>query len=165
VAFDVRYAGKGVMEQSLREHAARSGGRARLLGPVAGDALLDLFEDSDGLVLPSHWDGWGLVVHEALAAGLPVVVSDACGAKMLASQSGCGAIVRAGDPASLADGVRWCVSLSEDERRAIYRRGRSTAAALTMDRVADALVAYAHQAANAPGTSKQVASPKLSARR
>src|SRR5262249_11541271 len=30
---------------------------------------------ADAFVLPSHWEEWGLVVNEAMAAGLPVVVS------------------------------------------------------------------------------------------
>jgi glycosyltransferase involved in cell wall biosynthesis len=35
---------------------------------------------SDALVLPSRFDAWGVVVDEALTAGLPVIGSDACGA-------------------------------------------------------------------------------------
>ncbi|MBE7512612.1 MAG: glycosyltransferase family 4 protein [Anaerolineales bacterium] len=31
-------------------------------------------------VLPSRWDGWGLVVNEALSVGVPVLCSDQCGA-------------------------------------------------------------------------------------
>jgi len=39
--------------------------------------------DSDVLVLPSSYDGWGAVVNEALGEGTPVVVSSGCGACVL----------------------------------------------------------------------------------
>jgi glycosyltransferase involved in cell wall biosynthesis len=142
--FNVNYAGDGPMEQFLRVHAERSGGRAALLGHLSGEALLDLYLSADGFVLPSRWDGWGLPVHEALAAGLPVVVSDMCGAKMLCD--GCGRVVSAGDVTSLVEGLRWCLSLSPEERRTIAIRGRAAASAITMDKVADALVRHAREA-------------------
>ena len=34
---------------------------------------------SDVLVLPSYSEPWGLVVNEAMACGLPIIVSDKCG--------------------------------------------------------------------------------------
>lgn len=42
--------------------------------------LPSIFASSDIFCLPSRHDGWGLVVNEALASGLPIVVSDAVGA-------------------------------------------------------------------------------------
>ncbi|GAB3789692.1 hypothetical protein GCM10028818_58750 [Spirosoma horti] len=39
----------------------------------------DLLALSDVLVLPSLSEPWGLVVNEAMACGLPVIVSDRCG--------------------------------------------------------------------------------------
>lgn len=41
--------------------------------------LAEIYAAVDGLVLPSFTDGWGLVVNEAMAAGLPVLVSVNCG--------------------------------------------------------------------------------------
>lgn len=142
--FHIRYVGDGPMEQFLRAHAERSGARAEVLDGLSGKALLNIYRDADGLVLPSRWDGWGLVVHEALAAGLPVVVSKTCGAKVLCD--GCGTVIRPGDVASLVEGLRWCLSLSPEERRTIATRGRTAATAITMNKVADALVGHAREA-------------------
>jgi glycosyltransferase involved in cell wall biosynthesis len=44
----------------------------------------------DLLVLPSRYDGWGVVVNEALMAGVPVVCSDCVGAGVVVDAWGCG---------------------------------------------------------------------------
>jgi glycosyltransferase involved in cell wall biosynthesis len=43
------------------------------------DQLPEFYRKSDIFVLPSRYDGWGVVVNQALGAGLPVVCSDAVG--------------------------------------------------------------------------------------
>lgn len=51
-----------------------------LTGFVAPDALPALFAEADVFVLPSRHDGWGVVINQALAAGLPIIASNAVGA-------------------------------------------------------------------------------------
>lgn len=51
----------------------------------------------DVLVLPSFFDGWGVVVNEAICAGLPVICSDMVGAKILIKNFSCGYVYKAGD--------------------------------------------------------------------
>lgn len=65
---------------------------------------------ADCLVLPSRCDAFGLVVAEALGAGLPAIVSDHVGAKDLVTQAGAGWIVPAGQAAALAERMRWCLA-------------------------------------------------------
>ena len=48
----------------------------RVLGVVADDQMPALYHAADALVFPSVKEGWGLVVLEALASGLPVLSSD-----------------------------------------------------------------------------------------
>ncbi len=43
------------------------------------EQLASYYAHSHALVLPSKKDTWGLVVNEAMAAGLPVIVSNSCG--------------------------------------------------------------------------------------
>jgi glycosyltransferase involved in cell wall biosynthesis len=42
--------------------------------------LPEYFGRSDVFVLPSRYDGWGVVINQALAAGLPIITSNAVGA-------------------------------------------------------------------------------------
>src|SRR5262249_16541028 len=54
--------------------------KIRYEGFQAPEALPAYFGRSDVFVLPSRHDGWGVVVNQALAAGLPIISSDAVGA-------------------------------------------------------------------------------------
>ncbi|MCU1486938.1 MAG: pimB 1 [Actinomycetia bacterium] len=67
-----------VGEGPLGDRVARSD-RARRLGRRTGADLWSCFAAADVLVLPSEAEAWGLVVNEAAAAGIPVVVSDGVG--------------------------------------------------------------------------------------
>lgn len=64
--------------------------------------LPQFFEQADVFVLPSRYDGWGVVVNQALGAGLPIICSDAVGAAVDLVEPGInGAIVPAGDVEAL----------------------------------------------------------------
>ncbi|WP_394932677.1 MSMEG_0565 family glycosyltransferase [uncultured Ilumatobacter sp.] len=60
----------------LEQHGLKAGGDLALLGTVSDDELPEWFHAADGFVFPSINEGWGLVVLEAMSAGLPVVASD-----------------------------------------------------------------------------------------
>ncbi len=59
--------------------------RASFTGRLEGDALAETYADADLFVFPSRTDTLGNVVLEAMASGLPVVVTDAMGPKELVS--------------------------------------------------------------------------------
>ena len=56
---------------------------AHYLGTKSPSELNEVFGRCDVLILPSRADGWGMVVTEALAAGLRVICSDSVGASDL----------------------------------------------------------------------------------
>lgn len=91
-----------VLKKMLGDCAQRTG-RVKVIGPVAQAELNSLYHQCDLFVLPSLSDGWGMVVSQALACGLPVVVSDMTGAKELVTAGENGYVVKSGDVRDLAE--------------------------------------------------------------
>ncbi|NBF03350.1 glycosyltransferase [Pseudomonas sp. Fl5BN2] len=80
----------------------------------------------DLLVLPSRYDGWGVVVNEALCAGVPVVCSDQVGAGVLVERFGAGVVFSSTVPQALEHVL---TDLGRDpERLLAMRRATSRAA-------------------------------------
>ncbi|NBF09260.1 glycosyltransferase family 4 protein [Pseudomonas sp. Fl4BN1] len=80
----------------------------------------------DLLVLPSRYDGWGVVVNEALCAGVPVVCSDQVGAGVLVERFGAGVVFSSTVPQALEHVL---TELGRDpERLLAMRRATSRAA-------------------------------------
>ena len=81
--------------------------RVEYAGFQPPEALPAFFARADVFVLPSRYDGWGVVVNQALGGGLPIIVSDQVGAGYdLVTPGENGEIFRAGDPADLAAKMR-----------------------------------------------------------
>ena len=77
-------------------------GRYRMLGRVPMQDAPGHILTADCLVLPSRYDGWGVVVTEALLAGTPVVCSNGCGAAEAVEASGEGGVFPSGNEHALA---------------------------------------------------------------
>jgi glycosyltransferase involved in cell wall biosynthesis len=74
------FAGDGVSRGKLMQWAKRiSPGVICFPGFTQREDLAGLYALADTLVLPTHSDPWGLVVNEAMACGLPIIVSNVAG--------------------------------------------------------------------------------------
>ncbi|MGA2496221.1 MAG: glycosyltransferase family 4 protein [Tepidisphaeraceae bacterium] len=71
------------------------------------------------LVLPSEAEGFGLVLVEAMAAGIPIVATDAPGIRDVVKHNQTGLLVPVGSPASLASAVRRLLDDEQLRRRLI----------------------------------------------
>jgi glycosyltransferase involved in cell wall biosynthesis len=98
--------GSGPLDQPLRRAAARAGGSVEFLGFRQWQELPDIYARSDVLCAPSRYDGWGLVVPEGLASGMPVIATDRMGAARELITKENGWLVRAGSVKDLVDAMR-----------------------------------------------------------
>ena len=74
------FAGDGVSRDELTQRARRiSPGAVCFPGFAQREDLAGLYALAEALVLPTHSDTWGLVVNEAMACGLPIIVSSVAG--------------------------------------------------------------------------------------
>lgn len=145
-AFRIRYVGDGPLRGELESHRSRAAGAVEVCPFATGDALQEHYRAADGVLLASRHDGWGLTVHEGLARGVPVLVSDACGSADLVRRSGCGRVFPAGDVAALADVLRWWAALRPAETTAMGAAGRDLARTLTVPELVEGLVTHCRKA-------------------
>ncbi len=86
-------AGSGYAEEVKRLAAALGiGERCRFVGEVRGEAKLDMLAGADAFALPSHSEGLPVAAIEAMAAGLPVILSAGCNLPEVAAE-GAGLVV------------------------------------------------------------------------
>jgi glycosyltransferase involved in cell wall biosynthesis len=84
------------------------------LGRIPDASLAGLLAASHLLVVPSSYEGFGIVYLEAMGFGLPVLASGAGGAKELVRDGINGFLITPGDTAALAQHVR---DLADDRQR------------------------------------------------
>lgn len=82
--------------------------RVQIHGKLSHGKLSKLLARMDCLVLPSRLDSFGMVSIEALAAGVPVIVSDHVGASQAIRENENGWVLPSGDGAALLDRMLAC---------------------------------------------------------
>jgi glycosyltransferase involved in cell wall biosynthesis len=114
----------------------------KMAGFVQPEHLPGLFGEAGCVVLPSRFEPWGVVIHEATSAGLPVVCTTVCGASTRLVLDGYnGGVVAPDDPGDLCRALLRVHHASDDERRAMGRASESLSRQYTPDRWARNLLA------------------------
>ena len=113
---------RGLSSQNTRHFA----NKIRLHGFKQWDELASVYAQADILCAPSRYDGWGLVVVEGLAAGMPVISTDRTGAARELIEPRNGWVVPAGDKEALYLAMRSAATLGINGRKAMSAQARKT---------------------------------------
>jgi glycosyltransferase involved in cell wall biosynthesis len=142
--------GDGPMDDQLRARAAELSVSATFTGLLEGDRLLEAYAAADVFALLSRRETWGIVVNEAAAAGLPLVLTDRVGASAdLLHDDVNGLTVRSGDRDGQAAAL---ARLARDPelRETFGRRSRELVAPMTYEASVSDLVALLREVVPRP---------------
>jgi glycosyltransferase involved in cell wall biosynthesis len=111
----------------------------RWVPPCSSQALRDRYRESHVFVFPSYSDGFGLVLLEAMACGLPAIASEASIGPEIISVD-CGFITPSGDLDRLVELLRW-FDCHRDQLPVMGRQARMQAARWTWSNYRSLVVA------------------------
>jgi glycosyltransferase involved in cell wall biosynthesis len=115
-------------------------------GGLLEEELAQRYVEADVFALLSRHETWGVVVNEAAASGLPLVLSDRVGAAHDLLRDGeNGYLVPADDVSAAADALSR-LAADEDLRRRMGERSQELVRAWTYDASAEAFVAAVREA-------------------
>ena len=150
--FDLIIAGEG-RERSLIEQTIRDCGVAdhvRLVGAKGYGELPSYYAHASAFIHASTTEQWGLVVNEAMAAGLPVLVSNRCGcAADLVKDGENGSTFDPTNEEQMAD-LMLRISSDEERRKEMGRKSREIIANWGPARFASGLSSAIEAALSAP---------------
>lgn len=113
----------------------------RYAGAQFGDDLCQYYGLAKVLIVPSDSDPWGLVVNEAMASGLPVILSSGCGAaKTLVRGAENGWIFKSGNVDELKTLMYRITLLSPETLKKMGKKSHEIIAQWTLDRFADGVL-------------------------
>jgi len=118
-----------------RTKARHMGIERRMIFLPFTDRLEELHAAADGLIFPSYYDTFGNVPLEAMASGLPVIVTAQCGMSELITHGHNGLVLKHTED---VEGMAGALSALEDPdlRERLSREARATAERYSWDSVA-----------------------------
>jgi glycosyltransferase involved in cell wall biosynthesis len=138
--------GKGPMEEEIRSIFAAHGHTDRLhcTGVLAGEELVNAYAAMDVFAFASQSETQGMVVTEAMAAGVPVVAVDASGVRDVVCDGRNGRLLPAEDIDDFCNALAWIAALPHTRRKKLIETVERTAEALSISNCAErALSLYA----------------------
>lgn len=97
----IRLTVAGISESEVPEHAKLN--NITYLGWMNSKDLISYFAHADALVLPSRWEGFPMVVLEAMSLGVPVIASNCTSLSEAVKHNVTGILFRVSDSDGLSD--------------------------------------------------------------
>jgi glycosyltransferase involved in cell wall biosynthesis len=130
--------GSGSCEEVFRVTFDRFalGHRLHMAGTLEGQKLIDAYHAMDLFAFASQTETQGMVVTEAMAAGLPVVALDGSGVREVVVDKSNGRLLPRASVPLFAQGLGWIATRTQSERQALQTAAEQTAERLSMARCA-----------------------------
>jgi glycosyltransferase involved in cell wall biosynthesis len=139
----LKIAGRGSSSDEIAALAKKSGieRNVQVLGAVDDSERDRLFSTAVMQVMPSRFEGFGLAAAEAMAAGVPLIASNAGSLPEVVDAPRGGVVVPPDDPEALADAI---ARMLDDEamRQSLSSSARESARRFDWDRVASDHLAF-----------------------
>jgi glycosyltransferase involved in cell wall biosynthesis len=134
--------GGGPAQQEIEQHFARHGfpSRLHLAGTLEGQPLADAYAAMDVVAFASKSETQGMVLTEAMAAGVPVVALDASGVRDVVEDGINGRLLAEEEVAAFGEALAWVADLPAGQRKRVAQAVRKTAEHFSMPNCAARLV-------------------------
>lgn len=145
----MKIAGAGRLAGMIARTLQPLGERVEFAGFKHWDELPELYASADVLCVPSRYDGWGLVVPEGLAAGLPVIATDRMGAALEFIRTGTnGWLIPAANEDAILNAMREAATLPDAALAQLAQQARKSVSEHTLAHGVERFVSYAREAVN-----------------
>ncbi|UJS18881.1 MAG: glycosyltransferase [Candidatus Jettenia sp.] len=131
--------GKGPLENEIRDFFRRNKleHRFRHPGALENRELVNAYHAMDVFAFASQTETQGLVLTEAMAAGIPVVALDAPGVREVLNDRMNGRLLFSDNEEEFASALQWVASLSAQEKENLKNAAREIARCFSIDRCAE----------------------------
>ncbi len=137
--------GSGPLQERIRQvfEDAELSSRLHSAGSLSGQDLIDAYHALDVFAFASHSETQGLVLAEAMAAGVPVVGVDAPGVREVVEDRVNGRLIGSDDEEIFCEALEWYFTLPEEKKEEVRAMAKKTAQKYEVSRLVDkALTIY-----------------------
>ena len=133
--------GTGNFESELKEQAKKLGEKVKFLGAKTHDELPNIYASADLFVAPSvtasggDKEGFGLVIIEAMASGIPVIASNSGGIPDIIEDGKNGLLTKEKDSGDITEAIKK-IFADENLRKRIIEEGKKTADLFSYEKIA-----------------------------